>query len=311
MTLFTAKDFVETAEGLRFAVVDSRLEEGRVLSFLRYIKDCDVWCKCSTESANAHLREHHPLYLHYSKVLDAHLHAVPVDRVVGHYRPQARLLDIMQSDEGDAVERDALQLVMLLGRQGLDRQGFGVTGSLLLGVQNHHSDIDLVCYGREIFHRCRTAVRELIGLGELQPLTEADWRESFRRRNCSLTYNEYVWHEQRKFNKALVNGRKFDLSLIEMDPNSAPGTYRKIGPQTLRCRVVDDSQGFSYPAVFGIDHDSIEAIVSFTATYTGQAFAGERIEVSGMLEESEAGLRRIIVGSSREAPGEHIKVIDD
>ena len=311
MAPFIPKDFVETAEGLCFAVVDSRLEEGRVLCFLRYVKDQGAWRKCSTEAANACLRERHPLYLHYSSALDAHLHAVPVDRIVRHYRPQARLLDIIKDGRGDAVERDALQLAMRLKLQGLDWQQLGVTGSLLLGVQNQHSDIDLVCYGREVFHRCRAAVRELIGRGELQPLSEPDWRESFHRRNCSLTYNEYVWHEQRKFNKALVNGRKFDLSLIETHVDCDSGRYRKIGPLILECQVVDDNRGFSYPAVFGIDHGSIEAVVSFTATYTGQAFAGERIEVSGMLEESESGARRIVVGSSREALGEHIKVIDD
>jgi hypothetical protein len=36
---------------------------------------------------------------------------------------------------------------------------------------------------------------------------------------------------------------------------------------------------------------------------------GETIEIAGMLEEDEHGNQRIVVGSSREAQGEYIKVI--
>ena len=73
--------------------------------------------------------------------------------------------------------------------------------------------------------------------------------------------------------------------------------------------MVDDTRGFDYPAEFKIDHPQITAVVSFTATYTGQAVNGETVAVSGVLEQSEQGVKRIVVGSSREAQGEYIKVI--
>ena len=63
------------------------------------------------------------------------------------------------------------------------------------------------------------------------------------------------------------------------------------------------------PAEFKIAHDEFDAIVSFTATYTGQAVKGEIVEVSGVVEQSQQGVKRIVVGSSREAHGEYIKVI--
>jgi hypothetical protein len=77
----------------------------------------------------------------------------------------------------------------------------------------------------------------------------------------------------------------------------------------LQCKVIDDAHAFDYPAEFKIDHPQISSIVSFTATYTGQAVTGEMIEVAGVLEQSEHGVKRIVVGSSREALGEYIKVI--
>lgn len=308
--MFFPKDFIETAEGLLFAVVDPHPEQGKVLCFLRYVNENGHWRKLATDAANAFLMCHYPSYLHDSKVLDAKLHAVEAGRIIRHHQPKHRFQAIMQSDHHDAIERDIFVLGELLRRQGLDLSGLGVTGSLLIGVQKASSDIDLVCYGRDVFQQCRNIVRELIGQGMLQTLNDSDWQESYQRRDCSLSYEDYVWHERRKLNKALVNGRKFDLNLIDHNLLGKSKKYQKMGSITLTCRIVDDTFSFDYPAVYKIEHDTIGAIVCFTATYTGQAKTGEVVEVSGMLEQTPQGDRHIVVGSSREAAGEHIRVID-
>lgn len=307
--MFFAKDFIETAEGLVFAVVAPGLEEGKALCFLRYVHEPSGWTKVATEQANHLLQQHHPDYLYYSPILDAHLHAVAVDRIAKHHQPKHRLQQLMQAPRHDVVERDLFQLCQLFKQHGLDLAQLGITGSLLVGVQNQGSDIDLVCYGRKIFHQCRAITRELVDLGLLQALNEQDWQQSYERRSCDLSFDDYVWHERRKCNKAVINGRKFDLNFIDHNANSEAINYQKRGAITLQCRVVDDTFAFDYPAEFKIDHGQIGSIVSFTATYTGQAVSGEMVEVAGMLEQSEQGLKRIVVGSSREAHGEYLKVI--
>jgi len=307
--MFFAKDFLETAEGLIFAVVEQGLEGGKALCFLRYALTSSGWNKVATEQANHLLQQQHPDYLHYSPVLDAHLHAVAVDRIVKHHQPKHRLQQLMQAALHDAVERDVFRLCQLLGQHGLDLAQVGVTGSILVGVQNPSSDIDLVCYGREIFHQCRAITRKLIEQGHLQALNDRDWQQSYDRRSCDLSFDDYVWHERRKNNKAVINGRKFDLNFIDHSARPEAVAYQKCGAVTLQCRVIDDARGFDYPAEFKIDHRQIGSIVSFTATYTGQAVNGETVAVSGMLEQSEFGVKRIVVGSSREAHGEYIKVI--
>ncbi|MGR9087051.1 MAG: hypothetical protein ACU841_08260 [Gammaproteobacteria bacterium] len=308
--MFSPKDFIETEEGLLFAVVASHSERSKVLCFLRYVNHQGKWRKLATEEANVFLHRHFPSYLHYSPLLDARMHAVPTARIVRHHCPRQRFRSIMQSDRPDAVERDLFHLGNLFRRHGLDLQRLGVTGSLLVGVQNEHSDIDLVCYDRSAFHQCRTAVRELIALKRLRPLSDDDWQTSYRRRDCSIGYDEYVWHERRKYNKAMVNGRKFDLNLVEPGGSTQAEVHHKMGPVTVTCRILDDRHAFDYPAVFRIEHESIDSVVCFTATYIGQAFAGELVEVSGMLEQTSRGSRQIVVGSSREATGEHIRVIN-
>jgi len=307
--MFFAKDFIETAEGLIFAVVGQSMEQDKVLCFLRYVPHQQGWRKVDTDVANDFLKQHHPHYLHYSPILDASLHAVAQPKIIKHHRPKHRLQQLLNADNHDAVEQDLVSLAKLFQQHGLDLANIGITGSLLIGVQQHGSDIDVVCYGREVFHHCRAVTTKLIALGQLQDLTEQDWQQSYQRRDCDLSFAEYVWHEQRKANKAIINGRKFDLNFIDDWAVDDSDNYQKIGPINLQCQVIDDTYGFDYPAEFKIDHEHIDSIISFTATYTGQALRGETVQVSGMLEQSSQGRKRIIIGSSREARGEFIKVV--
>ena len=290
-------------------MVDHTIEHGKALCFLRYIKDGRGWEKVATEAANAYLKQHHPSYLHYSPTLDAHLHAVALSRIVKHHRPKQRLQQLMQANRHDAVERDLFRLCQLLQQGGLDLTHTGITGSILIGVQQQSSDIDLVCYGRAVFHQCRAITRDLIEQERLQDLNELDWQASYQRRSCELSYADYVWHERRKWNKAVINGRKFDLNFIDDTAPSDAAIYQKCGAITLQCKIVDDTRAFDYPAEFKTDHEQFETIVSFTATYTGQAVKGETVEVSGIVEQTQQGVKRIVVGSNREAYGEYIKVI--
>jgi predicted nucleotidyltransferase len=307
--MFLSKDFIETAEGLIFAIVAQGVEQGKALCFLRYVKKDVGWEKVDTEQANVFLKQYCPDYLHYSSFLDAQLHAVPIARIVKHHQPKQRLQQLLLKNQKDIIEDDLFQLCVLLAQHGLDLNKIGITGSLLVGLQKQSSDIDLVCYERAVFHQCRAITQELIKQGKMQELSNKDWRESYQRRSCELSFSEYVWHEQRKANKAVINGRKFDLNFIDASFRSQAINYQKCGTTTLQCKVVDDAHAFDYPAEFKIDHEQYDTVVCFTATYTGQAVKGEIIEVSGAIEQTLQGLKRIVVGSTREAQGEYIKVI--
>ncbi|WP_411727760.1 hypothetical protein [Methyloglobulus sp.] len=314
---YLPKDFIETAEGLVFAVVQQGTErcggQEKVLCFLRYIKrDAEhnrQWHKVATEPANEYLKSNYPEYLHYSAMLDAQLHAVDTRRIVQHHSPGQRLQQILSGQFRDKVEQDLYDLCLLFQQNGLDLSKAGVTGSILIGAQKQNSDIDLVFYDREQFHQARAITAEFIEQYQLGALSDKEWQESYARRSCALTLQEYVWHERRKFNKALINGRKFDLNFIDGQVNAELIVYHKYGEITVQCKIIEDKYGFDYPAIFKIDHENIGLVVCFTATYTGQAFVGETVEIAGLLEQSENGIIRLVVGSSREAPDEYIKVV--
>ncbi len=308
--IFLPKSFIETAEGLLFAVVAEGLEAGKVRCFLRYV--CDEngqWRKVKTDEANDLLVKNYPDYIFHSADFDANLHAVLVEKIVKIYNPYARLKELLAPHKRrDAIEKDCVALCKLFEKNGVELAELGVTGSILVGLQKESSDIDLICNNLHTFNQCRLAILELTLRGKLDLLSENDWLESYERRDCDLSFSEYVWHECRKANKALINERKFDLSLIESEKINQT-VYKKMGKTIIQAKVIKDTRAFCYPAEFEISHSTIQHIVCFTATYVGQAIVGERIEVAGQLEQDEFGNQRIVVGSSREAKGEYIKVI--
>ena len=292
-----------------FAVVSSDEEEGRVPACLRYRRLEAGYSKLSTQAAETLLRSTSPEYLFYSKTRDVQLHAVPLERIVRHYQPRRRVQDLMAQGRHDTIERKLLRLVELFSENGLKPGWIGVTGSLLIGAQRSDSDIDLVLYGREPFFQARRIVEHLIQAGSLDRLDASLWRDAYARRGCELSFEEYLWHERRKFNKAAIEGTKFDLSLLADALDADDAIYHKEGSKCIQARVADDDFAFDYPARYRLDHPSISEVLSFSATYAGQAQTGEIVEACGQLEVSICNRQRIVVGSDREAAGQYIKVV--
>ncbi len=277
---------------------------------LRYRRSGAGCSKLSTQAAETLLRSTFPEYLFYSKTRDVQLHAVPLERIIHHYQPRRRVQELMASRRRDAIEGKLLRLLELFSKRGLTPDCIGVTGSLLIGAQRPDSDIDLVIYGREPFFQARKIVEQLIQADQLDRLDAALWRDAYGRRGCELSFEEYLWHERRKHNKAAIEGTKFDLTLFAEVPGTDDACCHKQGLKCIQARVVDDTFAFDYPARYRIEHSSILEVLSYSATYAGQAQTGEIVEVCGQLEVSKRMERRIVVGSDREAAGQYVKVVD-
>ena len=281
------------------------------MAFLRYLQVSENhWHKFNTAEANQFLRKSHPQYLYHSPKYDADLHGVPVIKIHQHYKPREKLLSLLQSGGNDQLERTLIELTELFISNGINQHCLGVTGSVLIGAQNERSDLDLVIYDRSAFQKSRDLIRRLIGKGILSNLTREFWIDSYERRDCSLTFEEYVWHEQRKFNKAVFRGTKFDISLVTESVSDKTSTYTKSGKICIQSRITDDQFAFDTPSRYLIDDPGFTEVISFTPTYTAQAVKGELVEMSGFIETSgKDGKQRIVIGTSREAEGEYIKVV--
>lgn len=305
-----AKDYVELAGLGRFAVIDDRREDGRILSVLRYVPSGAGWRKLATAAAFQHVAAYWPELDFHSRLLDARVHGIPLEAVDRVHSARAGALRLWHGTAAGkaAIARRALRL---LSGAGVPLERLGVTGSVLLGCEGPASDVDCVVFGEAAFERARAAVAALqAGCGSFA-LTEQQWREAWARRGCALALEVYRWHEQRKANKLVLEGTKVDITCLPEQPAAGlpVSPARKLRPARLCARVVDASEAFATPARYRLAGGPVAELLAATATYAGQARTGEWVEAAGWLEETAEGRRRLVVGTSREAAGEFIRVV--
>ncbi len=301
-----SRDFIETFEGLLFAAINSKIH------FLRYFPLADgdrmrsstAYAKvASTDASFDYLEQNYPGYIFKRDGL--RLQRCPDDKIKSVLHPAEKLHSLRGSDTelaGKCTVLSDLFNVVPAGKKG-------VTGSILADLATPGSDIDFVIYGREYFDLTRSVLRDLqdeFGLGRIS------WRQYYEKRfpgGGGLDFEEWLWHEKRKFNLGRIEDTLFNLLLVDDEISLTSG--RPVKKMKIRCRVVDASQAFNVPAVYVVDHEFVNTVISFTHTYTGQAREGEQIEVFGMLERTEGGGGRLVVGTTREAAGEYIRVVSE
>lgn len=298
-----------TTDGLTFAVVGWEPQASRVLGYLRYatVTGRSETFKVSGAEARQLLIEHQ--YLWHCPRRDCELPAVTLDRIARHFRPEDAAALLLETAQPVGIYAAAKRILQELLDHTIPLDRIGVTGSLLLERAGDDSDIDIVIYGRDAFADARTWVRDALKTGAARELTAEQWEATWQRRGRPMDLERYVWHESRKFNKAIVEDFRFDLNLVQ-DGITEPEIGRKRNVVDLTARVVDATRSFDWPATYLVDHPTIDEIQTYTATYFGQAVAGERIRARGIVEQLQDGRQRLLIGTDRDAQGHFLKVTD-
>ena len=296
------RDFIEDPEGRLYAVSAYDNTE-RAGCILRYIPDPDGerenlsgsrYHKLEFEEAFAYILREKPEYA------DS-IQRIPLADIRRVFKPE---------EEIGAIMRRNIRVSRLAGILDLPERTYGCTGSLLCGLENEGSDIDLVVYGRTFFS-ARKLLKVAMKKGLIGSITDDTWDFIYRKRNPELTKDEFLVHEKRKWNRGQIDAVYFDI--LYTRPYSALNPFPLVkgkicGTITIQAEVTDASLAFDSPAVYMVNHDEIRRVLSFSHTYSGQALAGELIEARGVCEEHN-GEKWLIVGTTREARGEYIRSI--
>ncbi len=306
------KDYICVDDRLFFSVISDEPEQDKLLCWLRYIKDGKKFRKLTTTEAAEYIQTHYPKLIFHSKLADSYMHGIPHESISQYYFARRCINTLKNLASIDSKQTDALAFINLIEENKLDSSLLGITGSLLINVQNENSDIDLLVYGRDAFFQFRSLVKKMVEEHCLSELNEEAWRDAYQRRECDIGYTDYLRHEKRKFNKCMINDTKVDITMI---PNRNEQIidaqhYQKQGKVIIKGMLIDDQYAYDTPARYYIDNKHIKEVVVYTATYVGQAVKGEMIEVCGVLEKNK-DQGRLVVGTSREAKDEYIKVIVD
>jgi uncharacterized protein len=293
------RDFVEDVDGWLYAVSAYDNAE-RIGCILRYVPDpCGVrvnqqgkrFRKIDFEEAYELVAACKPGYTDL-------IHRIPHADIVRIIKPEEEIHHVISRDK---------RVKKLVDLFGLPPGSIGCTGSLLCELEEPGSDIDLVVYGKAWF-QAQAHLKLLIEKGRVQDLSEETWLTIYRKRRPEITFEEFIRHEIRKWNRGGIEGTYFDLLYTRSYSDLhaiAPGKGIETGKKKIEAKVTDASLSFDNPAVYQVDHELITRVLSFTHTYSGQACAGEVIEAVGVCEEHQ-GETWLIVGTTREARGEYI-----
>jgi len=198
------------------------------------------------------------------------------------------------------------KIATILAEAGVPRTEMGITGSMLIGLNDPTSDIDFVVYG-PWWWKARDIINAAKAGGEIQDLDLATWQKIYKKRKPETGFDEFMLHEKRKGNRGMVDGTYFDLLFTRDWSQIEPQMKGKqLGPRKIVATVTDARFAFDSPAIFRLDDDEVAEIFCYSHTYAGQAREGEVVEAQGVLEETAAGLR-LVVGTTREAKGEWIR----
>jgi predicted nucleotidyltransferase len=253
---------------------------------------------------------------------------VPFDKVKEILRPEERLKDIINSDNNDELLKRVVKLADIFHDYADIRYSkMGVSGSILPGLYDMTvSDIDFVFYGLKNHKKAMDTFGEIKDKSDLKSISDEYWMRLYEKRikDSTLSYEEFQWYEKRKNNRGVIDGTLFDI-LATRDWNEIKGIYGEekyepLGTAMIECKVSSALGAFDNPAVYKIEDVMIlegqdlpiTEVASFTHTYSGQAKDGEEIIVKGKLEKvSDKDTKyRIVVGTTREAIDEYIKLKD-
>jgi len=295
------RDFVQTRQGWIFAVAGYGCDDG-ARCMLRYVPDENGdrqlngvrYKKMDFDDAFEYLRKHKPEWV-------ADVHIIPFDEITRVFDPIQRVAELA------CVEPRITKIVNAL--YGIPKKDMGVTGSFLPGLQIEGSDIDFIVYGPSWFK-----AREIFEAAKADPSSGIEsvnndmWHIIYNKRIPDISFDEFVLHEERKGNRGMVDGTYFDLlftrSWDQLPVNMPRGI--DIGKDSITATVTNVDFSFDSPAIYQVDHEEIDYVLSYTHTYSGQALVGEVIEAKGMVEQL-GDLKRLVVGTKREPKGEWIR----
>ena len=302
--------------------------------------------KVGSKEAYTYLRENHPDYLYFCDVTNVEMMGVPLDKVEKIIKPENRLMGLKKTFESGENVKNPKLIKKLMDiadffhyMADIPYENLGISGSILPGLQKENSsDLDFVVYGLDNHRRAIAAFKENRGKEvyikdvdkyiTVEGITDDYWDFVYNKRMSdeSLTKEEFKWYENRKANRGTIDRTLFDI-LATKDYSEITGVwgdtvYEPQGIAQIECDIVSALGAYDNPSLYtienvklidGVDFDLSE-VVSFTHTYAGEVIDGEHVVAKGKVEKvivnGETSHYRLVVGTTREAVDEYLKLKD-
>jgi predicted nucleotidyltransferase len=311
---FREGDLIETKDNIVFDVKGLVHPTNRVVAFIRYIpdptgsreRDGTRYRKFYNLSKRySILKQKYPQYLVNDPVFNTLLCEVSIGEIKTHYQPTQGLQELRNKNNLDPAETAALRFMELLKENsGVQWSKLGVSGSILVRLQELSSDIDLVVYGTETGYRVAETMKKM--LEDEDSLFEAYNRDGlrelfdFRSKDTNVSFEDFVRTDSRKVSHGKFMGKHFFIRFVkdlnEISEHYGSIIYKPIGNARIEATVVDDSEALFTPCCYKLTNvnilegpkvEHIEEIVSFRGRFCEHAKTGEAVIAEGKIERVE------------------------
>jgi predicted nucleotidyltransferase len=313
-------DFVETSEGLFFDVKGLVHPPDRIIAFIRYFPDEEGERKknrraygqvYSFSERYELLKRKYPKYVVHDAVFDETLCEVLEHDIRKHYDPVEGLSRLRARKDLDSLENKTLQLVeKLQERSEISWSAIGISGSILVGLKKHGSDIDPIVYGSNNCRRAYLCLQELLkeprSLFKAYSLDELKSLFDFRSKDTTMGFQDFVRTESKKAFQGKFMETDYFIRFVknwnEIHEEYGDVRYRNMGHATIKATVTDDSDSIFTPCRYAIENvevvdgpsvSSIKEIASFRGRFCDQARNGDNIIARGKVE-SVTDLKRSV-----------------
>ena len=239
-------DFIESKSGHIFELKGFHQPQDQTIAFIRYAptsKSPSLELErrkrvnsstCSLEYYKKiyplnekfqYIKENHPEYLFSHPNYYFQLQAVPNSEIKEYFLPNKFLQILHISEEilpSSSVLKDAHDLCLYLSKNsGVAYENIGITGSLLVGLQNEESDIDLIVYGYENSIKIRKVIKENFQFQDekhpLRAYSMEDYRNLFKSRakGSSISFQKFLQYEVRKLHQGKFRTREFFIRFLK------------------------------------------------------------------------------------------------
>lgn len=309
--------YLETEEGMYFTVKGMVHPPDRFIAYLRYAPDPHAGERFKEgrryrrlyhfAEQEQYLQANAAHYLFFDPVYRATLQGVPRSCISRVYDPRARLQALARQPNRDTVEDDALAFALLLQQEAsVPLNGLGLSGSLLIGLHTPHSDLDLTVHGAQNCRAVHQALKRLLNTEANPALRRNDPRElgalyTARVADTHMAFDDFQLAEENKVNQGRFREREYFIRFLK-EPAATGESYgdyhyAPCGRARLLATVTDASEAIFTPCRYGLADvqlldglpgANIVAAVSFRGRFCEQAQEGQRVLISGMMEQVTA-----------------------
>ena len=322
-------DFIELDDGSIFEVKGLSHPPHGVIAYPRYIPDeSGERSKEGRRYRRLHtlaekeefLKNRFPEYYTFNPYYQRMLPIIPWSRVRKHYTPQQTVTELLTANNLAGLRLKVLHFLKYVAEiADVPLEKLGISGSIMLGLEDEGSDIDLVVYGLRESQKVRDAIlKAMAGGGLIRRLKGECLKDLYllRSKDTQMSYEDFKRVEERKSNQGLFDDTPFFIRYLkdwgEVDERYGEYQIRRLDYAKITAEVLDASQAHLTPAIYllkdvhvlsGPSWLTVDRLITWRGRFAEQAYEGEAIIAQGYVEEylHKGGvLRQMVVGEEPE-----------